>query len=132
VIRNDILECFILGYALEIPNNGRGHPTSITPLWLAAKERCGECEMDELLAALYNIQSDHAQIEKYVNVGAGWQVLGFDRNHRSWEDFFMVGYFNIKVLPGGRLRFQKLCEELEKELPPQSPPQPSARIGFTP
>lgn len=77
MIRNDILECFILGYALEIPNDGRGRPMSITPLWLAAKERCGECEMDELLAALYNIQSDHAQIEKYVNVGSGWQVVGF-------------------------------------------------------
>lgn len=128
MIRNDILECFILGYALEIPNNGRGRPTSITQLWLAAREKCGECGMDELLDALYNLQRDYAQLEKYVNIGAGWHSVDFERNTQKWEDFFMVGYFNIKVLPGGRLSFQRLFSQLQPELPPESP-----RIGgFSP
>ena len=124
MIRNDILECFVLEYALEIPNNGRGRPMSITQLWLAANKKCGECDMDELLDALYNLHHDYAQLVKYVNTGVGWHSVNFERNTPKWEDFFMIGYFNIKVLPGGRLRFQRLFSQLQPELPPESP-----RIG---
>jgi hypothetical protein len=133
MIRNDILECFIIGYALEIPNNDRGRPTSMTPLWLAAREKCGECSMDELLDTLYTLGRDNVDLSKIVPLPGGlYQAVSFERagNTPKWKDFFMVGHFNIKVLPGGRLRFQRLREQLQKELPPSSPPPPN-QIGFT-
>jgi len=86
---------------------------SITQLWLAANEKCGKCDMDELLDVLYNLHHDYAQLEKYVNTGAGLHSASFDQNSPKWEDFFMIGCFNIKVLPGGRLRFQRLFSQLQ-------------------
>jgi len=59
VIQNEILEWFILDWAQAVPNEGRGRPTTITPLHLAAKKRCGECTMDALLTALFNLGSDN-------------------------------------------------------------------------
>lgn len=133
MIRNDILECFILGFGLEIPNNDRGRPTSITQLWLAVKEKCGDCKMEELLDALCNLGRENADLYKFVPLPGGlFQPVSFERARSTpkWKDFFMIGYFNVKVLPGGRLRFQKLYEQLQKEILPSSPPPP-IRIGFT-
>ena len=37
VIRNEELECFILGFGLELPDEGLGRPIALTALWLAVK-----------------------------------------------------------------------------------------------
>jgi pyrimidine deaminase RibD-like protein len=114
VIRNEVLEWFLLGFGLQIPDNGLGRPTTITPLWLAAREKCGDCEMDEVLDALYNLGPDHAELSKFVEVGGGFQPVSFERrrNTPQWKDFFTRGDFRVKVLPAGRVRFQKLDELL--------------------
>jgi len=122
VIRNDILECFILGYALEIPNNGRGRPVSWGQLCLAAKEKCGDFDSEELLDALYNLGQTNADLYKFLPTDSElypFQPVSFEveRAKANWADFFMVGSFNIKVEPAGRLRFQQLWEQLQSELP---------------
>jgi len=115
MIRSEILEHFLLGFGLAIPNNGLGRPTTIGQLGLAANEKCGDCD-GELLDALYNLQTAHAELKKYVAVGGGFQSVSFerDRNTPQWQDFFTHGTFNIKVSPPGRIRFQKLDEELQQ------------------
>ena len=128
MIRNDVLGWFLLGFGLEIPNNDLGRPTTLTPLWLAAKEKCGDCSMDEVLDALYNLGRDDAELYKLVPLGGGFQPVSFERkrNTAHWKEFFCRGSFYIKVLPGGRLRFQRLFAQLQAELPPVRP-----RVGFT-
>lgn len=127
MIRNDILECIILGYALEIPNNDRGRPTSLTELWRAVQEKF-DCTQEELVDALYNLGRINAELYKFVGLPGGiFQPVSFERvrNTPKWKDFLSVGSFNIKVLPPGRLRFQRLFAELQAGLPqPNSP-----RIG---
>src|SRR5713226_4272535 len=118
LVRNDVLECFVLGYALEITCDGLGRPVSIGPLWLAAKDKCGECSVEEVLDALYNVQRDHAELYKFVPLGGGSQRVSFERvrNTPRWTDFFTRGEFRIKVLPGGRLRFQRLLAQLQESV----------------
>jgi hypothetical protein len=62
------------------------------------------------------LQTAHAELKKYVAVGGGFQSVSFerDRNTPQWQDFFTHGTFNIKVSPPGRIRFQKLDEELQQ------------------
>ena len=67
--------------------------------------------MDELLDALYNLRTDHAELTKFVALPTGqFQPVSFNRarNTPKWSDFFMIGYFNIKILPAGRRRFEQL------------------------
>ena len=124
MIRSEILERFLLGFGLAIPNEGRGRPTTITQLEVAANEKCGDCD-DEMLDALYNLRAEHAELLKYVPVeGAFDSPVSFERvrNTPEWQDFFTHGSFNIKVLPAGRIRFQKLDEELQQSrMTPQAP-----------
>ncbi len=112
MIRNEELERFILGWALEASDHGLGHPTTITPLWLASQEKCGDCDMDELLDALYNLNPNDAELSKCVGLGTEFQLVSFERRRRTprWQDFFTIGDFRIKVLPPGRVRYQKLDE----------------------
>ena len=44
MIHVDLLEQFLLRFGLQITDNGLGRPTTITQLWLGAKEACGECD----------------------------------------------------------------------------------------
>jgi pyrimidine deaminase RibD-like protein len=124
MIRSEILERFLLGFGLAIPNEGRGRPTTITQLEVAANEKCGDCD-GEMLDALYNLRAEHAELLKYVPVeGAFDSPVSFERvrNTPEWQDFFTHGSFNIKVLPAGRIRFQKLDEELQQSrMTPQAP-----------
>lgn len=116
MIRSEILEHFLLGYGLAIPNNGLGRPTNIAQLGVAANETCGECD-GELLDALYNLRPEHAELRKYVALGEGFQSpVSFERvrNTPQWQDFFTHGSFNIKVQPVGRIRFEKLDEQLRQ------------------
>src|SRR2546426_10609520 len=125
MIRSEILEHFLLEYGLAIPNNGLGRPTTIAQLEVAANEECGDCER-ELLDALYNLNSEHAELRKYVAVEQGVQSpISFERvrNTPQWQDFFTHGSFNIKVLPSGRMRFEKLHEQLQQL---KMTPQPAA------
>lgn len=115
MIRSDILEHFLLGFGLAIPNNDLGRPTTIGQLGLAATEKCGDCD-GELLDALYNLQTAHAELKKYIAIVGGFQSVSFERvrNTPQWQSFFTHGTFNIKVLPPGRIRFEKLDEELRQ------------------
>lgn len=114
VIRTEKLECFLLGYGLEIPNNGLGRPMTIGQLYLDTKRKFEDCEHDELLDALYNLPTNCAELRRYVDVPGGAQAVSFERrrNTPQWRDFFTIGSFNIKVLPEGRIRFEQLMEKL--------------------
>jgi pyrimidine deaminase RibD-like protein len=123
MIRSEILEHFLLGFGLAIPNNDLGRPTNIAQLGVAANDKCGDCD-SELLDALYNLQPQHAELRKYVAVEGGLQSpVSFDRvrHTANWKDFFTHASFNVKVLPAGRIRFQKLDEELQKLKAMQQP-----------
>jgi hypothetical protein len=117
MIRNEMLHRFILEYALSVQDNGHGRPTSITPLWLAAKEKCFECEMSEVLDALYTLGRNNAELTKFFPIGGGFQAVSFERvrNTPGWSTFLMTGYFNIKLTPDGRIRLQRLSEQLTAE-----------------
>jgi hypothetical protein len=130
VIRNDIIECFILNSADAIRNDGLGRPTSITQLWLAVQAKCSDCNTDEVLDALYNVQPAYASIVKCEWLGNQFQAVSFEeaRNTPRWQDFFMVGHFNIRLLPAGRRRLQGLSEQLMAQLPTYEPPR--RPIGF--
>jgi pyrimidine deaminase RibD-like protein len=113
VIRNEELERFILGFALEIQHDGFGRQTSIAALQVAASAKCGNTGKEELLDALHNLKPDHAELTKFVNLESGFsQPVKFEPSRRkaNWHDFFMTGSFNIKVLPAGRVQFQQLSE----------------------
>ena len=116
MIRSEILEHFLLGFGLAIPNEGRGRPTNIAQLEVAANERCGDCD-GEMLDALYNLRPEHAELLKWVPMEGGFHSpVSFERmrNTPKWQDFFTHDSFNIKVLPPGRIRFQKLDEQLQQ------------------
>jgi pyrimidine deaminase RibD-like protein len=117
VIRNEALECFILGFGLEVPDEGRGRPIGLNALWLAVKEKCGDCKVDEVLDALYNLNPGHAELHKFVPLEGKYQALSFERwrPNAKWKDFFYGDPFRIKVLPPGRVRYQKLCAEMEED-----------------
>ncbi len=114
MIRSDLLERFILGFGLAIANNGQGRPTTITPLWIAAKDQCGDCSIDEVLDSLYNLNPQHVELCKFVAIGGGFQSVSFERrrNTPQWQDFFTKGDFRIKVLPLGRRRFELMSESI--------------------
>ncbi len=127
MIRSEILEHFLLGFGLAIPNNDLGRPTTIGQLGVAANEKCGDCD-GELLDALYNLRPAHAELWRY---GAGSVSFERVRNIREWKNFFSVGTFNIKVMPPGRIRFEELAEKLEQSKPmPQPDDRQFARLAI--
>ena len=80
MIPNDMLECFILGFGLEIPENGLGRPTTFAELCVAAKKKCDNCSSEELLDALYILGRANAELYKLAPVGAGFfQPVSFER-----------------------------------------------------
>jgi hypothetical protein len=105
-----MLECFILGFGLELPDEGLGRPIGLMPLWAAVKEKCGECSLDEVLDTLYNLDRNHAELNKFVPLDGRYQAVSFERKRRTpkWKDFFYGDPFRIKVLPAGRTRYQVL------------------------
>jgi pyrimidine deaminase RibD-like protein len=112
VIRSEKLECLILGHGLEFPYLGEeGRTTNVGQLCVVATEKCGDCSMDEVADALYSIEPDHAELKRYDYSGPENQVFQFDRHDPKWREFFN-GYFNIRVLPAGRRRFEMLSEQL--------------------
>ncbi len=98
MIRSEILEHFLLGYGLAVPNNGLGRPTNIAQLEVAANEKCGDCD-GEVLDALYNLNAEHAELRKYAAGGGGGAQSpdSFEqvRNTLHWQNFFTHGSFNI-------------------------------------
>src|ERR1700730_472172 len=116
VIRNDILECFILGYALEMQDDGFGRPISFAQLRNEVIEKCGNCPNDELLDALYNLHRDHAELGKFIPLDGKYQLVSFERvrNTPRWKDFLYGELFRLKVLPSGRVRFQRLQDQLRR------------------
>lgn len=114
MIRNEVLEHFILGYGLEIPDEGLGRPVAFSQLQLAAKETCADCSADEVLDALFNLDREHAELNKFVPLGDKYQAVSFERVRRTprWKEFFYGDPFRIKVLPAGRVRFQELDEQV--------------------
>jgi diguanylate cyclase (GGDEF)-like protein len=120
VIRSEKLECFLLGYGLDLPNNGLGRPMTLGQLHLDAKKQYEDCEDGELLDALYNLQPNYAELKRYVALPGGLhQPVSFERkrNTPQWRNFFTIGSFNLVVLPQGRRRFEALTEELATEQP---------------
>ena len=129
MIRSEIIECFILGFALEIQDGGLGRPTQLAPLREALQARCGDCELDELLDALYVLSDQHAELYKFVGPGLKSDFRRV-KNASRWRAFFN-GQFRVKVLPEGRVRFQTLEEKLRQELAAaETQPKPRLPIGF--
>jgi hypothetical protein len=133
LIRNDILQCFILGYALEMQDDGFGRPIGFAQLRNEIVSKCGDCQNDEILDALYNLRRDHAELGKFFALGGKYRLISFEkvRNTPKWNDFLYGEPFRLKVLPQGRVRFQELKEQLRRELQPVEPPPARRPIGFT-
>jgi pyrimidine deaminase RibD-like protein len=109
VLPSEKLERFILGFGLEISADGAGRPTTLPDLLVAAQQKCGDCKMEELVDALYNLGDEHVELLKFLPNGRPAR-FSRHRNRPQWRLFFN-GSFNIKVLPKGRVRFEKLSEE---------------------
>jgi hypothetical protein len=113
---NDVLHWLILGFGLAATDDDLGRPTDISQLWQDAKEKCFDCERDEVLDALYTLPREYAALIKFVSAGEGFHPVSFERvrNTRDWTDYFLIGNFNVKVLPEGKVRYEKLSEQLGK------------------
>jgi hypothetical protein len=112
--RNDELQCLILRFGLSGTDDDLGRPTNIAQLWQDAKEKCFDCDRNEVLDALYTLPREHAALIKFVSVGEGFHPVSFERvrNTKDWTDYFMIGDFNVKVLAEGRVHCEKLSEQL--------------------
>jgi len=102
------------------------------PLWKDVKEKCGECAVEEVLDALYNLQPGHAQLGKFVAMPSGYQLVSFERVRHTpkWKDFFYLDAFRVKVLPAGRVRYQRLAEQLGQEMAKAATVPARRPIGF--
>jgi hypothetical protein len=114
--RNDMLHWFILDFGLAVPEDDLGRPTSVSELWRRAKEKCFDCDRNEVLDALYTLPREHAALIKFVSTGEDFHPVSFERvrNTKDWPDYFLSGSFNVKVLHEGRVHYQALSEQLEK------------------
>jgi len=114
--RNDMLHWLILGFGLSGPDDGLGRATNISQLWQDAKEKCFDCDRNEVLDALYTLPREQAALIKCVSLGEGFHPVSFERvrNTQDWTDYFLIGSFSIKVLHEGRVHYQTLSEQLEK------------------
>jgi hypothetical protein len=114
--RNDMLHWLILGFGLSGSDDDLGRLTNIAQLWQEAKQKCLDCDRNEVLDALYTLPREHAALIKCVSVGEGFHPISFERvrNTMDWPDYFLEGSFSIKVLHDGRVHYQTLSEQLEK------------------
>jgi hypothetical protein len=112
--RNDMLQWLILGFGLSGTEEDLGRTADISQLWQDAKEKCFDCDRNEVLDALYTLPREHAALIKSVSAGDGSHPISFERvrNTRDWTDYFVIGDFHVKVLPEGRVHYQELSEEL--------------------
>ena len=120
--RNDVLHWFILGFGLAGAQDELGRATYLSELWTSARKKCFECNQAELLDALYTLSREEAALIKVVSAGEGAHPISFARvrNTNDWPNYFTAGPFSVKVLPEGKLHYQKLSEELEKGAQPLS------------
>jgi hypothetical protein len=114
--RNDELQWLILRFGLSGIDEDQGRPTNIAQLWQDAKEKCFDCDRDELLDALYTLPREYAALVKLVSAGEGCHLVSFERvrNTMDWTDYFLIGDFNVKVLAEGRVHHERLSEQLGK------------------
>lgn len=115
--RNDMLHWHILRFGLSGSEEDLGRPTNLSQLWQDAKKTCFECDQNEVLDALYTLPREYAALIKFVSVGEGIHPISFERirNTKNWTDYFMIGDFSVKVLHEGKVHFQRLSEQMEKE-----------------
>ena len=114
--RNDMLQWLVLGFGISGHDEDLGRETDISHLWQDAKEKCFDCEKNEVLDALYTLPREHAALIKFVAAGEEFHPVSFERirNTKDWTDYFLIGPFNVKVLPEGRVHYQQLSEQLGK------------------
>lgn len=114
--RNAELQWLILKFGISGPHDDLGRSTNISELWHEARGQFSECDMDELLDALYTLPREQAALIKWVSAGDELHPVSFERirNTKGWTYYFLDGDFSVKVLPEGRVHWQKLSEELAK------------------
>ena len=114
--RNEMLQWFILGFGLSAQDRDLGRPTNMAELWREAKASCFDCDWNEVLDALYTLPREQAALIKFLTVGEGYHPVSFERvrNTNDWPAYFSTGQFNVKVLPEGRVHYQKFSKQLEK------------------
>lgn len=114
--RNDTLQWLILRFGLSGHDEDLGRLTNISQLWQDAKETCFECDQNEVLDALYTLPREYAALIKFVSAGEGFHPVSFERvrNTKGWTDYFVIGDFYVKVLPEGKVQYQRLSEQMEK------------------
>jgi hypothetical protein len=114
MIRSETLEHFLLEYGLGPDTDGHGHPATIGQLFNDVNRQCFECDYDEIFDALYNLSSEHATLQRFLPNG---HSVNFEkvRIRRDWKNFFTIGEFRLKTLPGGRKRFELLSEQIKSE-----------------
>ena len=112
--RNDVLHWLILGFGLSGSDDDLGRPTNILQLWQDARDKCFDCDRTEVLDALYTLPREDAALIKSVSAGEGFHPVSFERvrNTQDWTDYFIIGDFNVKVLHEGKVRYQRLSEQL--------------------
>jgi hypothetical protein len=113
--RNEILQWHILGFGLSGAEEDLGHSTTFLQLWKDVREKCFDCDRDEVLDALYTMPGERASLIKLVSTGEDSHPVSFERvrNTVGWPDYFATGEFHVKVLPEGRAYYQQLREQLE-------------------
>ena len=113
--RNEVLQWHILGLGLSGEVHDLGHPTDVTALWQSAREKCFECDRNEVLDALYTLPREDASLIKVDCRGEGAHPIRFERvrNTNDWPKYFTVGSFYVKVLAAGRAHYLRLCGEVE-------------------
>lgn len=72
-----------------------------------------------MLDALYTLPREDAALIKPVSAGEGFHPVSFERvrNTVDWTNYFLDGDLSVKVLPEGRVHYQKLSEQLGKTAP---------------
>jgi len=113
--RNEMLHCFILGFGLSAENHDLGRSTTLAELWQEAKIKSCDCDLVELLDALYTLPREHAALIKSLTSGEGPHPVSFERvrNTNDWPNYFTSGPFNIKLLPAGRLYYESLAAHMQ-------------------
>ena len=67
--RNEILQWHILGFGLSGAEEDLGHSTTFLQLWKDVREKCLDCDRDEVLDALYTMPREHAALIKLEGDG---------------------------------------------------------------
>lgn len=111
---NEFLHWFILGFGLSAEDHDLGRSTTLSELWQNARIKSYDCDLVELLDALYTLPREHAALIKSLASGEGPHPVSFERvrNTEDWPDYFISGSFSVKVLPEGIVHYGKLSDEL--------------------